>query len=225
MLEGVGEGLLHEPVHRQLHAGGHVRRLPADLERGVQPRRPDLLDERVELGEIGDRLPRLGARRVARCRGRSAQDAEEPAGIGQRRRPVADTLRMTSVARSESSADAATAASARVIMTVRWWATMSCISRAILAALGRRRERALLVSLALQPFRPVVQFGEVGAAGGEVQAEPERGGDQPGQEDRGIPPAAAREPEQDGDDDTARAGRADQRLPARPHRRPRYTGR
>ena len=49
------------------------------------------------------------------------------------RRPVADTLRMTSVARSGELADAAIAASLKVTMTVRWWATISCISRAIRA--------------------------------------------------------------------------------------------
>src|SRR5215475_12582629 len=49
------------------------------------------------------------------------------------RRPVADTLRMTSAARSGELADAAAAASLKVTMTVRWWATTSCISRAIRA--------------------------------------------------------------------------------------------
>src|SRR5262249_47800738 len=52
---GVGQALLYEPVHRQLHAGGHVRRLPVDLQRGLQSGGPGLLGERVELGEIGHR--------------------------------------------------------------------------------------------------------------------------------------------------------------------------
>jgi hypothetical protein len=45
VLEGVGEGLLHEPVHGELHPGRHVRCGSVDLQRGVKPCRPDLLDE------------------------------------------------------------------------------------------------------------------------------------------------------------------------------------
>ena len=56
VLESVGEGLLHEPVDRQLHAGRHVGGLAVDLQRGVQSRGPDLFDERVELSEVGDGL-------------------------------------------------------------------------------------------------------------------------------------------------------------------------
>ena len=78
MLESVGEGLLHEPVHRELNPGRHVRRFPVDLQRGVQARGPDLLDERVEPGEIG-----YGRKSLAGIlAGALTQDAEEPARIG-----------------------------------------------------------------------------------------------------------------------------------------------
>jgi hypothetical protein len=39
-------------------------------------------------------------------------------------------------------------------------------------AFGGRGERGLLVCLAFQPFRTVLELGEVGTAGGDVQAEP-----------------------------------------------------
>ena len=84
-------------------------------------------------------------------------------------------------------------------------------------ALGGRGQCDLLVSLTFQPLRAVVQFGQIGAPGREVQAEPERGGDQPGQEDRVGPPVAAGQPDRPGDNGQLEHGGARQRLPARPH--------
>ena len=57
----------------------------------------------------------------------------------------------------------------------------------------------MLVSLALQTVSAVVQLGEVGAAGGEVQAQAECGGDHARQEDRVKSPFAAGEQGQPGD--------------------------
>ena len=85
-------------------------------------------------------------------------------------------------------------------------------------AFGCRGEGGLLVSLAFQPFRAVVQFGEVGAAGGGVQAEAQGGSDHPGGEDRVIPPAAAREQEQPGDRGQLDQAGAHEGVPARTHR-------
>ena len=92
-------------------------------------------------------------------------------------------------------------------------------------ALGGRGERALLVALAFQPVRAVVQFGEVGAAGGGVQAEPERGGDHAGEEDRvsttSAPPASRTQPDDHGELEQAGAR---QRVPPRPQRGHRVQG-
>jgi len=83
-------------------------------------------------------------------------------------------------------------------------------------AFGGRGECDLLVSFAFQPFRAVVQFGEVGAAGGPVQAEAEGGGDHSGKEDRVIPPAASREQEQAGDHGQLEQVGTNQSVPAWP---------
>ena len=83
VLERVGEGLLHQPVHRELYTWRNVRPGAVDLQLGIQPRRPDLLDERVELGHVGYRLKSL----VGVLAGALAQHAEEPACIGQRAPP------------------------------------------------------------------------------------------------------------------------------------------
>ncbi|MGH3126086.1 MAG: hypothetical protein ACRDND_34350, partial [Streptosporangiaceae bacterium] len=74
--------------------------------------------------------------------------------------------------------------------------------------LGGRGEGTFLVPLAFQPCRAVVQFGEAGTAGGGVQAESEGCGNQAGQEDRVVPPAAAGEPDHGGDHDELEHGGA-----------------
>ena len=78
---------MDEPVDRQLHAGGHVRCLPADLQRGIRSRGPDLFDERVGLGEVGDGLQGSAGVLTGVLAGALAQHAEESAGIGQRAPP------------------------------------------------------------------------------------------------------------------------------------------
>ncbi len=85
-------------------------------------------------------------------------------------------------------------------------------------AFGGRGECDLLVSFAFQPLGAVVQFGQVGAAGGGVQAEAEGGGNQAGDEDRVIPPAGACEQEQPDQGGELEQAGASQRVPARPHR-------
>ena len=146
--------------------------------------------------------------------GALAQHAEEPAGIGQRRRPVADTLRMTSVARSGELADAAIAASAQRDHDREVVGDDVVHLAGDPGALGRRGERALLVSLAFQPLGPVVQLGEVGAAGGRSTGRA-RGRRRPGRRGRSrryhqVLPARQ---EQRGDRGQLEHGR---RRPARP---------
>jgi hypothetical protein len=54
-------------------------------------------------------------------------------------------------------------------------------------AFGGRGERALLIALAFQPVRAGAQFGEPGAPGRGVQAQPKCGGDPAGPDDRFKP--------------------------------------
>ncbi len=214
VLEGVGQGLLHQPVHRELHSGRQVRRLPADLQRGIQSRGPDPVDERVELAEIRYRLPGL----AGVLAGGLAQDAEEPAGIGQRGPPggrhgahdVGGPVR-----RGRRRGDRRVGQGGHDGEVVGDDVVHLAGDPGAFGGCGKR---GLLVLLALQPFRAVVQFGEVGAAGGDVQAKPEGGGDHAGHEDRVKPPAAACEHEQPGQRGELEHSGARQRVPPRPPR-------
>src|SRR6266542_3843300 len=51
--DGVGEGLLDDPVGRQVHPGRQGAGLALDLEPRLQSRLPDLLDQKRELVEAG----------------------------------------------------------------------------------------------------------------------------------------------------------------------------
>ena len=76
MLDRVRQALLHEPVGSQVDAGRELRRLALDLELDGEPRLARLRDEPVKVLEA----------RLWRQRGRflrPAQDADEPAHLGQ----------------------------------------------------------------------------------------------------------------------------------------------
>ena len=77
MLDHVRERLLHDPVGGELESRGERPRIALDRERHLEAARANLL------GEFGD-LAQAGLRR-ARGRGRvGAEDAEQPAHLGQR---------------------------------------------------------------------------------------------------------------------------------------------
>ncbi len=151
--------------------------------------------------------------------GALAQDAEEPAGIGQRAAPggrhaahdVGGPFRRAGRRRDRRFAQGGHDGEVVGDDVVHLAGDPG--------AFGCRGERGLLVCLAFQPFGTVMQLGEVGAAGGDVQAEPESGGDHPGEEDRVKPPFAVHVQQQGGDRDDLEQAGADQRVPARPHRR------
>ena len=67
-------------------------------------------------------------------------------------------------------------------------------------AFGGRGEFLLLIALTFQSFGAIVQFLQVRAAGGGVQAQAQSGGDHARAEDRDVPPVAARQAYHGGDD-------------------------
>ena len=214
VLEGVGQGLLHQPVHGELHPRGHVRGGPVDLQRGVQPGRPDLVDEQIELGQVRDRLEAL----AGVLAGPLAQHAEQPAGIGQgpapggrhRAHDLGGPLRGGGRRRDRRVAQGDHDREVMGDDVVHLPGDPG--------PLGGRGEGPLLIPLAFQAFRAVAQFGQVGPAGGRVQAEPEGGRDHAGNEDRVEPPAAAREQQQPDDHPQLEQARAHERVPAWPQR-------
>ena len=220
MLEGVGQGLLHQPVHGELHPGGHVGGGPVDLQRGVQPGRPDLVDEQIELGQVRDGLKAL----AGVLPGMLAQHAEQPAGIGQgpapggrhRAHDLGGPLRGGGRRRDRRIAQGDHDREVMGDDVVHLPGDPG--------PLGGRGQGPLLIPLAFQAFRAVAQFGQVGPAGGRVQAQPEGGGDHAGREDRIEPPAAAREQQQPDDHSQLEQARAHERVPARPQRGHRVQG-
>ena len=94
------------------------------------------------------------------------------------RRPVSDTLRMTSVAALRRAGRGGDRRLAQGDHDGQVVGDDVVHLAGDPGALGRDGERGLLVSLSFQPVGAVAQLGEVGAAGGDVQAEAEGGGDQ-----------------------------------------------
>ena len=146
MLHRVGQGLLDQPEHGQLQAGGQVPGAAAALVPDRQAGRADPAEEIVEVGQAGQRLPELrpGAARSTPNRRRVSASA----CAGRCR----DTSRMASAASAGARATAAQGA------VRQGHDDGEVMGHAVVHLAGdpgsfhRRRQRAVLVAFALQPL-------------------------------------------------------------------------
>ncbi len=189
VLERVGQRLLDEAVDRQLHRP-----------RAAPPESPLDLERRRGRPACADLLEQAGRSSASRAAARArlaavlAQDAEQPAHVGERlaagrRREVHRPHRLVGIAPHPALAPSASA-----IITERLWATMSCSSRAI-----RARSAAAEIcpcwsrSRSRRPARSS-SADEVLAPHPGVAAEGGGGDDHPAEEDEGEDRVVGRPP-------------------------------
>nr|BFE79127.1 hypothetical protein GCM10020093_017280 [Planobispora longispora] len=93
MLEGVGQGFLHQAVDGQLRGGGHVGVAALDLDAGRQPGGAHLVGEGLQLCDAGQRV-------ALRVRFVGPQDAQRTPHVGQGLPPVSEIWSIAAVALS-----------------------------------------------------------------------------------------------------------------------------